>query len=348
MIDSFVGRGAPFDALDVLTNSTADISFDDPLRGVKRVISTASVAMDPPPSSRPSMRLGGIQTSLHRPTPLPRKDPLAALLTPASIPTAAESGLSSGARNGHPPPLGILSRQMDPTSRIATPPSTHHQNINLRLDNDAATSQEQRPFSAAAAAPLSSSSAVLGGALAGYAGSEWGLLGKEHHEASYALDRLYFDIAAHHFLDFSDSIGTLDSRGSPLPRSEAHMAMYPPSSASLTPSLHALQSRLLHQLRLIDIPDLELAAQKRGGKGWKSSATNNHLLRAILNGRQAQNTEIYPVALAGGVQPFECSFCGFGSGEGDHGGCVMLLDARYHGSSGLVDHCPECGMFQRA
>ena len=271
MIDSFVGRGAPF---DVLTNSTADISFDDPLRGVKRVISTASVAVDPPPSSRPSMRLGGIQTSLHRPTPLPRKDPLAALLTsPASIPTAAESGLSSGARNGHPPPLGILSRQMDPTSRIATPPSTHHQKINLRLDNDAATSQEQRPFSAATAAPLSSSSAVLGGALAGYAGSEWGLLGKEHHEASYALDRLYFDIAAHHFLDFSDSIGTLDSRGSPLPRSEAHMAMYPPSPLLSRPACTLSSRAFFTNYALSTSPTSSWLPKSEGGSHQQPTTT---------------------------------------------------------------------------
>lgn len=61
--------------------------------------------------------------------------------------------------------------------------------------------------------------------------------------------------------------------------------------------------------------------------------------QALLFGSMMQNTQNVP------VENFYCSFCGFGNGV-----CaplLLLLDVRYH-SDGIVDHCPQCGMYQCA
>ena len=189
-------------------------------------------------------------------------------------------------------------------------------------------------------------------------GGDWDLMrGATRTEASCLLDKLYFKPSVQHFLDFGDTVGNTDKNGNVLVESDVRAALLSTHSAQKTDtSLHALQSRLLHQLHLIDIPDLEKARVAS-----TNTNSNNFIVRSILNSRQAQNTELLPVKVAmpstntnsndddeeeDKYQVFSCGFCGLG----EHGDApaLLLLDARYHGPGERIDHCPSCGMYQGA
>jgi hypothetical protein len=175
---------------------------------------------------------------------------------------------------------------------------------------------------------------------------EWAAMrGPARAEVSCLLDSLYFKTSVQHFLDFGDTIGNSDKNGEVLCERDVRDVLLPARSADV--SLHALQARLLHQLHLIDLPDLEKA---RVAEGKRNS--NNFIVRSILNSRQAQNTELLPVRVGATdddseqqYQSFSCGFCGLG----EHGEpALLLVDARYHGPGERIDHCPNCGMYQGA